>query len=109
MTNTDRFLNVYDDFHNACACTKSTTKPSCGMQYHINKGRYKIIGVLGEKRVIMKLSRATLIQVYTSRMSNDLNIYKTVRRPNSEPFIIFPSSRSTAYCWRVPVIIHDSK
>lgn len=109
MTNTDRFLNVFDDFRTACMCTKTTTTPSRGMQYHINNGRYKIIGALGEKRVVINLSKATLMRAYTSRMSNDLNIYKTVRRPNSDPFIIIPSSRSSTYCWRVPVVIHDSK
>lgn len=86
-----------------------TTTPSTGMIYHINNGRYKIIGDIEEKQVSIYLFRATLMQVYTSRLTKDINIYKTVKRPNSDPFIIIPSSKSSAYCWRIPVIIHDSK
>lgn len=104
----ERLYNVRCDLLTAFSSPKNTTTPSRGMMYHINNGRYKIIGNMFKMGVTLDISNATLMQVYTSRMLWDINIYKTVKRPNSNPFIIIPSSKSSAYCWRIPVSIHDS-
>lgn len=104
-----RLHNIYNDLLTNRYCRPHTDTPSRGMCYWLERGRYEIVGNVHNNNIKVHLHKATLMQVYTSRKTHDTNIYQSKRGCNTQPFVIIPSYTSSAYCWRIPVTIHDCK